>query len=357
MVLQHDLNPASPSGIHYYNKLDPGKRLARWALAPNTAATSRSPGRSTPATRPRGTRCASSSPSGGRRRADGRQQGDGGGRQAVLRSYVEPARPTPGEALRHFRLAGADGVWHAAEARIDGQAVVAPRGGKRARRRADAYSAAPIGANLYNEAGLPATPFAAFAGEPVFQAAAAAGSRPAATPSRMCSGDAVPPAGAAAARPPVPVGFARPGVEVTVEFAGQTKRATAGAFGWRVDLDPMPASAVGRDLVVRCGDGAAKTVEDLWVGDSVLTGPRSWRATSCRRRGTRSRRSRWCVSSASRPRRGGSGRRASDAWRSAAAATSRCGRGCRSIASARRSRRPATPSRGRCSARACRWGW
>ena len=33
MVPQHDLNSARPTGIHYYNKLDPGKRLTRWALA------------------------------------------------------------------------------------------------------------------------------------------------------------------------------------------------------------------------------------------------------------------------------------------------------------------------------------
>ena len=33
MVAQHDLNPARPQGIHPFNKLDPGKRLARWALA------------------------------------------------------------------------------------------------------------------------------------------------------------------------------------------------------------------------------------------------------------------------------------------------------------------------------------
>ena len=32
MVPQHDLNSARPTGIHYFNKLDPGKRLARWAL-------------------------------------------------------------------------------------------------------------------------------------------------------------------------------------------------------------------------------------------------------------------------------------------------------------------------------------
>ena len=33
MVVQTDLNSARPQGIHYYNKLHPGMRLARWALA------------------------------------------------------------------------------------------------------------------------------------------------------------------------------------------------------------------------------------------------------------------------------------------------------------------------------------
>lgn len=278
MVLQHDLNPARPSGIHYYNKLDPGKRLARWALAHQY-------GRDVAFTGPIYT---GYEVEGDAVRVQFAQRGPGGGLMVGSKgmeadakqspeSYVEPARPTPGEALRHFRLAGADGVWHAAEARIDGQAVVV-----RAAAVSEpvgvqyAYSAAPIGANLYNEAGLPATPFAAFAGEPVFQAAAAAGSRPAATPKPYVQlATLFRPRALLQRDQPVPVwGFARPGVEVTVEFAGQTKRATADAFErWRVDLDPMPASAVGRDLVVRCGDGAAKTVEDLWVGDLwVLTG-------------------------------------------------------------------------------------
>ncbi|HJM56687.1 MAG TPA: sialate O-acetylesterase [Planctomycetota bacterium] len=33
MVVQSDLNSARPGGIHYYNKLHPGMRMARWALA------------------------------------------------------------------------------------------------------------------------------------------------------------------------------------------------------------------------------------------------------------------------------------------------------------------------------------
>ena len=33
MVVQSDLNSARPQGIHYQNKLHPGMRMARWALA------------------------------------------------------------------------------------------------------------------------------------------------------------------------------------------------------------------------------------------------------------------------------------------------------------------------------------
>ena len=50
----------------------------------------------------------------------------------------------------------------------------------------------------------------------------------------------------------VPVwGTANPGESVTVEFAGQTKQATAGADGrWMVKLDPMPASAEPGEMVI-----------------------------------------------------------------------------------------------------------
>ena len=50
----------------------------------------------------------------------------------------------------------------------------------------------------------------------------------------------------------VPVwGKAEPKSEVTVEFAGQTKSAITAADGkWIVRLDPMPASAEPRELIV-----------------------------------------------------------------------------------------------------------
>lgn len=50
----------------------------------------------------------------------------------------------------------------------------------------------------------------------------------------------------------VPVwGTAADGAIVTVEFAGQKKSVTAAADGrWRIDLDPLPANATPRDLLV-----------------------------------------------------------------------------------------------------------
>ncbi len=52
---------------------------------------------------------------------------------------------------------------------------------------------------------------------------------------------------------PVPVwGWAKPGEQVTVEFAGQKKTAQANSKGyWLIRLDPMQATLEGRELVVR----------------------------------------------------------------------------------------------------------
>jgi sialate O-acetylesterase len=68
---------------------------------------------------------------------------------------------------------------------------------------------------------------------------------------------------------PVPVwGHAEPGERVTVSFAGQKRRAKAGADGaWRVELKPLRASAEGRELVVT----GSKTAEPIKLSD-VLVG-------------------------------------------------------------------------------------
>lgn len=281
MVLQHDLNPARPSGIHYFNKLDPGKRLARWALAKQY-------GRDLAYSGPL---YSGHSVDGDTVRVQFEQRGPGGGLMVGSKgleadmnnspdAYVEPARPTPDEPLRHFRLAGSDGIWHAADAVIDGNEVVVRSGAVPEPVGVQyAYSAVPMGANLYSRAGLPATPFAVFAGKPLFQSDLEPVSEPVAKKAQpkpyLQLATLFRPRAVVQRERTLPVwGFARPGAEVTVRFAGQTKSAVVDEFErWRVDLDPLTASAVGRDLVVTSNDGASRTVSDVVVGDLwVLTG-------------------------------------------------------------------------------------
>jgi sialate O-acetylesterase len=70
---------------------------------------------------------------------------------------------------------------------------------------------------------------------------------------------------------PVPVwGTASPGEEVTVEFDGQSKLATAdGGGAWRVDLDPMPANSAAGDMVITGNNEITVTgvqVGEVWIG-------------------------------------------------------------------------------------------
>lgn len=71
---------------------------------------------------------------------------------------------------------------------------------------------------------------------------------------------------------PVPIwGKAAPGEEVTVEFAGQTKSATADASGkWMVKLDAMPANA--EPQVLKAGNAA---VQDVLIGEVWLASGQS----------------------------------------------------------------------------------
>ena len=70
---------------------------------------------------------------------------------------------------------------------------------------------------------------------------------------------------------PVPVwGKAGPGATISVAFAGQTKTATAGEDGtWRVELQPLTASAEPRELTVRAGADQI-VFQDVLVGEVWL---------------------------------------------------------------------------------------
>src|SRR5688572_33096411 len=70
---------------------------------------------------------------------------------------------------------------------------------------------------------------------------------------------------------PAPVwGWAKPGVSVTVGFAGQKHVATAAEDGrWEVRLTPLEASAEPRELTVFAGEQNV-TVKDVLVGDVWL---------------------------------------------------------------------------------------
>jgi sialate O-acetylesterase len=76
----------------------------------------------------------------------------------------------------------------------------------------------------------------------------------------------------------VPIwGTAQSGENVTVAFAGQKKSVTAGTDGaWRVDLDPLSASAQGQTLVLT-GSATAQPVQldDVLVGEVWLASGQS----------------------------------------------------------------------------------
>jgi len=170
MVVQSDLNSARPQGIHYYNKLHPGMRLARWALAKQYGSDIAYTGPIYAGYEVKDDQVIVSFEKeslfgglmiGNKGMAKDYREAD---------KYVEPAKPTPDDKLNHFRLCGQDKAWHAADAVIVGDTVVVtsesvpePIGVQYA------YNAVPENSNLYNQAGLPATPFAAINGQLIFE--------------------------------------------------------------------------------------------------------------------------------------------------------------------------------------------
>jgi hypothetical protein len=199
--------------------------------------------------------------------------------------FVEPAKPTPGAKLNHFRLCGKDRKWHGAEAVIVGDTVVvtsekvpAPIGVQYA------YSAVPENSNLYNKAGLPATPFAEIDGKLIFEE------------------DDLEKAAALKAKyarwtdPNYPIlqvaeyyrdgvilqrdhpikiwGHANKGVKVTVTLDGLTQTVSPNDLEqWSVSFPVRKASAKPITLEVTSSHGFNRTVSNILVGDVwYLTG-------------------------------------------------------------------------------------
>lgn len=285
MVVQSDLNSARPQGIHYYNKLHPGMRMARWALAKDYGKDIAYTGPIYSGYKVEGSNVVVSfekeSLFGGLMVAnkgmakDYREPG----------KFVEPARPTPDDKLNHFRLCGEDRKWHAADALIVGDTVVVnsknvpdPIGVQYA------YNAVPENSNLYNKAGLPATPFASVNEKLIFQEddlekAAAEKARyarywdpnyPLLQVAEYYRDGVIIQRDKA-----IPVwGHANPGVKVTVTLGDVTKTAVANELEqWSMSFPALKASTKPITMTVNTSHDRSRTVNNILLGDVwYLTG-------------------------------------------------------------------------------------
>ena len=285
MVVQSDLNSANPGGIHYYNKLHPGMRMARWALAKEY-------GRDIAYTGPiyKGHKVV------GKKVLVSFEKKSlfGGlmvGNKGLAKEhrepgkFVEPAIATPEDKLNHFRLCGKDRKWHAAEAKIVGGTVVVTSGKVSAPIGVQyAYNAVPENSNLYNKAGLPATPFAVVEGKYIFEeddlekvaAIKAKYARwtdpnyPILQVAEYYRDGVI-----LQRNHPIEVwGHANRGVKVTLTLDGVTQSVSPNELEqWSVTFPARKASAQPITLEIKSSHGFSRTVRNILVGDVwYLTG-------------------------------------------------------------------------------------
>jgi hypothetical protein len=285
MVVQSDLNSARPQGIHYFNKLHPGMRMARWALAKQYERAIAYTGPVYSGYVVKDDQVIVSFEKGSL--FGGLMVGSKGMARDYREEgrYVEPARPTPDNRLNHFRLCGTDKVWHAAETVIVGDTVVVtservpePIGVQYA------YIAVPENSNLYNKAGLPAAPFAAVNDELIFEEDDLENAAALKAKYAQYTDPDYPILqvveyfrdGAILQRDrTIPVwGHANEDVTVTVTLGDITRTAVANELQqWSVEFPVLEASVNPITLKVSSSHGFNRTVNDILVGDVwYLTG-------------------------------------------------------------------------------------
>ena len=84
----------------------------------------------------------------------------GGGLITGKKEGLKPTQEVSGAELARFAIQDDKGAWHWAKAVIDGETVVVSQEGVTSPVAVRyAYESNPVGANLYNKEGLPASPF------------------------------------------------------------------------------------------------------------------------------------------------------------------------------------------------------
>ena len=142
------LDIGNAKNIHPANKQDVGKRLSLWALAKDYGKDIIYSGPLYKGMQKEGGKI--------------RIQFDhvGTGLMVAQKQDLDPAKETPGAELTHFSIQDAAGAWHWAKAVIDGDSVLVWSDEvKDPAQVRFGYQSNPVGINLYNKEGLPASPF------------------------------------------------------------------------------------------------------------------------------------------------------------------------------------------------------